>query len=439
MSLAFDVIVVGAGPAGLAAATAASRSGRRVALLDENPQAGGQIWRAGVGESHPNRARALAFAAFEASGAALFAGHQVTDAEPQGELNAWVDSSQTLETFNFKQLIVATGARERFLPFPGWTLSGVFGVGGVQALVKSGYDVRGKRVVVAGSGPLQLASAAHLKQYGAIVVSINEQAPMRRLAKFGAGLLLHPEKILQAFGFRATLGRVPYRTGCWPVEAEGLERVTGVRLTDGTRTWTERCDLLACSFHLVPNIELAVLLGCSMTEGFVQVDRNQQTSVACVYCAGEPTGVAGGDAATVQGEIAGLAAAGSTREAARHHSKRDSEAAFGRAMSRAFTLRKEVLGLAKPDTIVCRCEDVRFAQLQAQAVPDGSWTDAKLQTRCGMGPCQGRVCGPALEAIFGWRNSSVRPPLFPIPVSAMCSAAVPENEISIPVSMETSQ
>jgi NADPH-dependent 2,4-dienoyl-CoA reductase/sulfur reductase-like enzyme len=439
MSFTFDVVVVGAGPAGLAAATAAARKGKRVALLDENPQAGGQIWRTSVGEFHQSRARTRAIAKFKASGSELFAGRQVVDAGSVGELKAWVDATQTLETFAFDQLIIATGARERFLPFPGWTLPGVFGAGGLQALVREGFDVRGKRVVVAGTGPLLLAVAVHLKQEGAQIVSINEQAPMSRLVQFGLGLWRHPEKVVQAFSFGPALAGVPFRTSVWPAEAEGRDSATGVRMTDGATIWTERCDLLACGFHLVPNIELAALLGCNINEGVVQVDSDQRTSFESIYCAGEPTGVAGVEAAMLQGEIAGLAAAGSASEAAPLRRRRDSQAAFGHAMTRAFALRKELLSLAKPDTIVCRCEDVRFDQLQSRATQEANWAEAKLQTRCGMGPCQGRVCGPALEAIFGWRNSSIRPPLFPIPVAAMCSAPANTDETSIHVSMETSR
>jgi D-hydroxyproline dehydrogenase subunit alpha len=438
MSLTFDIVVVGAGPAGLAAATAAAQQRRRVALLDENPKVGGQIWRTGVDETHSKSARERAIAKFETSGAQLFAGRQVVDIGVFGELRAWVDTSRRLETFAFSRLIIATGARERFLPFPGWTLPGVFGAGGLQALVRSGYSIQGRRVVVAGTGPLLLAVAAHLKQDGAEIVSILEQASFGRLAKFGATLLLNPAKVFHGLGFRAALAGVPYRTGSWVIEAEGHEKLTGVRLTNGRRTWTERCDLLACGFHLVPNTELAALLGCTIVSGVVQVDSNQQTSVNGVYCAGEPTGVAGVDAAMLQGKIAGFAAAGNHQKAVWLHSRRNAEAVFGRAMTQAFALRHELLCLAQPDTIVCRCEDVRFAELQAQASPQSGWTDAKLQTHCGMGSCQGRVCGPALEAIFEWHNSSIRSPLFPIPVVAMCSAPPGEHEISIPVEQETS-
>ena len=437
MNRSFDIVVVGAGPAGLAAATAAACSGRHVALLDENPHVGGQIWRAGIAKSPANSARDRAIADFESSGAEIFAGHQVVDAEGPGKLKAWVDAAHTVETFSFRQLIIATGARERFLPFPGWTLPGVFGAGGLQALVRSGFDVRGKRVVVAGTGPLLLAVAAHLKQDGAHVVCILEQVPMNGLVKLSAGLLSRPRKILQGLTMRVELAGVPYRTGSWPVEAEGREKLTAVRFKDGGNVIARNCDLLACGFHLVPNTELAALLGCAIREGAVQVDSNQQTSLAGVYCAGEPTGVAGVDAALLQGKIAGLAAAGVPQKAARLHARRDAEAAFGHAMDHVFALRPELLRLAAGDTVVCRCEDVRFAALQA--APQSGWTEAKLRTRCGMGACQGRVCGPAIEAIFGWRNNSIRPPLFPIPVAAMSSASLGENEISIPVSQESSR
>jgi D-hydroxyproline dehydrogenase subunit alpha len=436
MKRAFDIVVVGAGPAGLAGASAAARAGMRVAVIDENPRMGGQIWRAGVGTCHTNYTKVRAIASFKSSGAELYPGYQVVDSTGEGDLVTWIDVKRSLETFGFKRLIIATGARERFLPFPGWTLPGVFGAGGLQALVRTGYNITGKRVVIAGTGPLLLAVAAHLKQAGAQIVSINEQAPMSRLIKFGFALMGHPRKIFQGIGYRTQLAGSPYRTGTWAVEAEGNEKLTGIQLSDGRRTWTEPCDLMACGFHLVPNTELSALLGCRIVDGVVQVDENQQTSIESVYCAGEPTGIAGVDAALLQGEIAGLAASGMAQKAIRLHRKRSAEGKFGRAMGRAFALRPELFSLAKPDTIACRCEDVRFGQVSALAVPQTDWTYAKLQTRCGMGSCQGRVCGPALEAIFGWRNNSVRSPLFPIPVAAMCSEPPCDKEISIPVPQE---
>jgi NADPH-dependent 2,4-dienoyl-CoA reductase/sulfur reductase-like enzyme len=326
-------------------------------------------------------------------------------------------SGTLVEQFRFEQLILATGARERFLPFPGWTLPGVFGAGGLQALVKGGYPVAGKRVVVAGTGPLLLAVAAHLAHDGAVVSSVVEQAALRQLAPFAASLWAHPAKLVQGARYRAKLWRTSYKTGCWVVEgiagSDG-QRLVAVRVTDGTRTWTEPCDLLACGYHLVPNTEIAELLGCEFRGAFVQVDKAQRTSLPNVFCAGEPTRIAGLEAALVQGEIAGLACAGVS--SAPLQKRVVAERAFGEAMEKAFALRRELRSLPRPDTIVCRCEDVAFASLHGFT----GWTDAKLQTRCGMGPCQGRICGPAVEFLLGWRPVSVRQPLFPVPLQAFC-------------------
>jgi hypothetical protein len=165
----------------------------------------------------------------------------------------------------------------------------------------------------------------------------------------------------------------------------------------------------------VPNTELAVLVGCALRDGFIEVDDVQQTSVTDVFAAGEPTGIAGLESALLTGTIAGLAAAGKLEEAKALLPRRQKLERFAARLKAAFALRPELLGLAHPDTIVCRCEDVTYAALTAYE----NWADAKRQTRCGMGSCQGRVCGPATEALFGWCNSSVRPPLFPVPLSAM--------------------
>lgn len=420
-----DVIVVGAGPAGIAAATAAARHGRSVLLLDDNPAAGGQIWRSGIespnqrGNRNESEKKDKALRELVSSGATLLAGYRVFDAPAPGALHALHETAgdQQVIALQYDRLIIATGARERFLPFPGWTLPGVFGAGGLQALVKGGFPVQGKRIAVAGSGPLLLAVAVHLHEYGAHVTSVAEQATMAQLAPFAASLWSHPAKILQGIGYRAALRKTPYRTGCWPVSAvanEATGMLKSVRFTDGTKTWDEPCDLLACGFHLVPNTELASLLGCNLRGDFVAVNEQQQTSVANVYCAGEPTGIAGLDAALLQGEIAGLTCAG--QQTATLRARNAAEQRFGARLETAFRLRPELRLLASLDTIVCRCEDVPYQKLAART----GWTDAKLQTRCGMGPCQGRICGPATQTLFGWTPKSIRPPLFPVPVNALC-------------------
>jgi NADPH-dependent 2,4-dienoyl-CoA reductase/sulfur reductase-like enzyme len=422
-----EVLVIGAGPAGIAAATAAAENGCKVIVLDDNVAAGGQIWRgATTAADRPDSAKQRALQRLKQSGAQVLNGRSVFSADASGTVQTLHEtaSGSLVEHFHFEKLVLATGARERFLPFPGWTLPGVFGVGGLQALAKGGYPIAGKKVVVAGTGPLLLAVAAHLAQDGAIVSSVVEQAAMAQLAPFAASLWSHPAKLVQGALFRGRLWKTPYRTGCWVVEAiagSDGQRLEAVRVTNGTRTWTEPCDLLACGYHLVPNTEIAALLGCDFRESFVQVDSAQRTSLPNVFCAGEPTGIAGLDAALVQGEIAGLACAGRSYDALLKHSA--AEKAFGERIEKAFALRAELRSLPQPDTIVCRCEDVTFARLQGHI----GWTDAKLQTRCGMGPCQGRICGPAVEQLLGWRPVSVRQPLFPVPLQAFCLPDAVEN------------
>jgi NADPH-dependent 2,4-dienoyl-CoA reductase/sulfur reductase-like enzyme len=411
-----EVLVVGAGPAGLAAAVAAAESGASVRLVDDNLDLGGQIWRgerAGRGDA---RARRLIDRLMQTSVRFLPGTRVVGLAGRSGLL---VASDAGCHELGYSSLVLATGARERFLPFPGWTLPNVLGAGGLQALAKSGLPVSGKRVVVAGSGPLLLAVAASLASKGAHVAAVAEQAPLARLVPFGLQLGLAPAKLVQALGLRVQLGSVPYRAGTWPVEAEGSGQVQRVTLSNGRKTWTYECDYLACGFGLVPNLELARLLGCEVGEAGTRVDERQETSVPGVFAAGESTGVAGLDQALLEGEIAGLAAAGS-QPGAGLIGRRDRGRGFARRLERSFALRDELRDLARPDTVVCRCEDVPASELLGRS----GWVDAKLQTRCGMGPCQGRICGAALAFLRGWPAPSVRPPLFPVPVASLASPTV---------------
>jgi NADPH-dependent 2,4-dienoyl-CoA reductase/sulfur reductase-like enzyme len=312
-------------------------------------------------------------------------------------------------------LIVATGARELFLPFPGWVLPGVFGPGGLLGLVKNGWPIAGKKVVVAGTGPLLLATADGLKKRGASIVSIGEQAPRDRVMRFGRQLLRHPAKIIQGLGIKTRLLNVPYRFGVWPIKAHGRERVQSVELTDGKRSWTEECDVLACAFHLVPNLELPMLLGCKVSQGFVMVDEWQATGTANVYCAGEPTGIGGADSALVEGRIAGYAASGQTDQARALFAERRSWHRFQAGLAEAFALRPELKDLATSETIFCRCEDVTLERVRKFS----GWREAKLQTRCGMGACQGRTCGAASQFVLGWGIESVRPPVMPARISSL--------------------
>lgn len=407
-----EVLVVGAGPAGLAAAYRAAQGGRRrVTVVDDNPDAGGQIWR---GEKREPRSREahVWFERIRSVEIQLLAGARVFQQLGPGRLLA--EEARGVRELRFESLVLATGARERFLPFPGWTLPNVMGAGGLQALVKNGLPVYGRRIIIAGTGPLLLAVAAYLREHGAEVLLVAEQTSQRRLARFGLGLINQADKLSQALAF---LKGGKYLTDCWVVAAHGDESLKSVVLRRGRKRWSVSCDYLACGFHLVPNLELAELLGCEIEGGTVKVDDFQQTSVPRVYAAGESTGIGGLELSLVEGEIAGLAIAGRHDEARRLFPLRAKQRRFSDLLNRTFALRDELKSLAEAETIVCRCEDVVFDRLRAH----DSWRAAKLQTRCGMGPCQGRICGGAVEFLFGWKAESVRPPILPVRVDSLIS------------------
>jgi len=422
MSDPLHVVVVGAGPGGMAAAAAAAEHGCRVQLADESPAPGGQLWRgydrASARHSPHGAAYAKWIARLDASGAEILPGTSVVDHPGSGLLR--VERGGQPRDLEFDRLIVATGARERFLPFPGWTLPGVTGVGGLQALVKAGLPIAGKRIAVAGSGPLLLAVAAGLTRAGAAVLGIFEQAPPSQLVQFGATLMAHPAKLVEGAQYRWITRHASYKTGWWVKGAIGNARLESIAVTDGASTREMACDYLACSYHLAPNLELAQLLGCRIENGLVYVNAVQETSVPGVFCAGEPTGIGGLDKALVEGQMAGLAAAGHIGKAAQFLPTRQRLAGFAQRLDRAFAPRAELRALAEPGTIVCRCEDVTRAELEHCT----SGRAARLHTRCGMGPCQGRICGPATEFLFGWSAAGVRPPIYPVRVATLAGSPI---------------
>jgi NADPH-dependent 2,4-dienoyl-CoA reductase/sulfur reductase-like enzyme len=408
-----DVAVIGAGPAGIAAATCAAEAGRRVVLVDEAPRPGGQIWRHIERATLPRSARRW-LGRLDRSGARVLQGTGVVDVQPGFVLAAERDGKPV--TVSAPAVIIATGARELLLPFPGWTLPGVVGAGGAQALLKSGTNLRGKRVIVAGSGPLLLAVAGALARAGVRVTRVIEQAPGRRVYSFAASLWRSPARIAQALIERASSRSARYIIGSWVLRATGDDTVREVVVTDTRgRQRVEPCDLLCVGYGLVPVTELARRFGCAIENGRVVVDAQQRTSIAGVWCAGEPTGIGGVDASLVEGEIAGRAASGGAPPSGRLHALRDSHHRFAARIDRAFALRDELRTIVESDTIVCRCEDVPYGRIAAE----WSARETKLRTRAGMGPCQGRICGAALEFLLGYDSDTIRPPVMPARISTL--------------------
>ena len=396
----------------MAAAARAAECGARVGIVDDNFRLGGQIWRGHAQDEESTEASKWA-GRVRVSGTTLFCGYRVVHQPESGTLLAEnLDRSCRL---TYSKLVLATGARERFLPFPGWTLPNVMGAGGLQAMVKGGLPIHGKRVVIAGTGPLLLAVAAQLRKLGAEIPLICEQVPWKSLVRFGVALVGWPAKIAQGWQLQRDLGGIPFAANSWTMAAYGQQTLEGVVIFRDGKAEPIPCDYLAAGFHLVPNVELPLLLGCRVHNGCVQVDDFQQTSISSVFCAGEPTSVGGVESALIEGQIAGLAAAGRASEARALFRKRSKARRFAYLLDRTFRLRPELAGLAQPETMVCRCEDVSYSRLQHHS----SWRSAKLYTRCGMGPCQGRVCGAATQFLFKWDPDSVRPPLFPARVETL--------------------
>jgi NADPH-dependent 2,4-dienoyl-CoA reductase/sulfur reductase-like enzyme len=411
-----DVAVIGAGPAGIAAAALIAETGRRVAVLDESVELGGQIWRHRRGGRPPAAARQW-LRRLDRSGATVLRESSVVDVSDDsasGRFSLTAERGVSPLLVNATTLVLATGARERFLPFPGWTLPGVVGVGGAQALLKAGLDVSGRRVVIAGSGPLLLPVAASLAGAGAQVLRVAEQAAPRAVRAFAAGLWRHPSSLVQAARYRLAFAKTPYTMGEWVVAARGDGRVEEVTITDGRTARTLGCDLLAVAYGLVPNTRLARLVGCATARGAVVVDEHQRTTHPRAYSIGETTGVGGVDLALVEGQVAASHILGRQLPSSLL-GRRDSLRAMATVMERTFVPRDELRHAVTPDTIVCRCEDVPFGALRAE------WTmrQAKLYTRVGMGPCQGRVCGAALEFLHGWPADTVRLPVEPALLSSI--------------------
>lgn len=412
----YAIAVIGAGPAGIAAATVAAESGQRVILIDECPAPGGQIWRHAAQRSREGAARRWV-TRLERSTATVRTGAAVIDIRRLGDANFQLHTVRqgVGSTLRASRVVLATGARELFLPFPGWTLPGVIGVGAAQALLKSGMSVRDQRVVIAGSGPLLFPVAAALRRAGARLQLVAEQAESSAVFRFGLGLWAQPAVLAQAIRYRAGFLKSPYRTGTWIKAAEGKSSLQRVTMTNGEKLWTIECDLLCAAFGLVPNAELARLAGCRLQDGFVAIDKHQETSIEGVYAAGEPTGIGGVDLALAEGSLAGYSAAGRSDEAREWVLRCEEQRGYVAKLTSGFQLRPELKQLAAAETVVCRCEDVRLGAIN----PEWTMRQAKLYTRAGMGPCQGRVCGAALQHLYGWTPEVPHAPVEPVPVSAL--------------------
>ncbi|MFE9631415.1 NAD(P)/FAD-dependent oxidoreductase [Streptomyces sp. NPDC006463] len=426
-----DLAVVGAGPAGLAAAVTAAGLGLRVTVLDAGDRPGGQFYRhpaPGLGAARPEAlhhawpdfaTREAALRAHVSAGRITYLpGHHVWTVvarQAAWTLHAVAADEGAAATVTARAVLLATGAYERQLPFPGWTLPGVVGAGGAQAMLKAGLVLPGRRIVVAGSGPLLLAVAGSVAAAGATVPAVVEASAYTAYAGKAAALLRNPAKLAEGATYGSALlrHRIRLLTRHAVTQAHGTDRVEAVTVVRLGRDWrplpgTDRripCDALAVGHGLVPQLELATGLGCATRlgpDGTVALDlaADGRTSVPGVWSAGETGGVGGAGLAITEGEIAAHAIAGRPVPTALSR-RRSRLRAFADAMAAAHRPGPGWTGWLRDDAVVCRCEEVPAGRIR-EAAEDLGARDArtvKLLTRAGMGWCQGRMCGPAVAAL----------------------------------------
>jgi len=429
------VLVIGGGPAGMAAARAARRGGRRVVLVEASDDLGGQYWRHLPAERPAAREdllhhgwhwfRRMRDDLLRDPGCDVVLGGHVWSVDRRDGrpplvhvlVGAPDGAGRLPRAYEPTALVLATGAHERTLPFPGWDLPGVFTAGAAQALAKGERIAVGRRVLVAGSGPFLLPVASSLVRTGALVAGVLEAAGPGQLAR-GWGsrpwrLLAAQAKAGELAGYVRDLAayRIPYRTAAAVVAAHGTDRVEAVTVARLTPDWrpvpgSERrivVDAVCAGHGFVPRTELAIAAGCALrADGSVRVDDGQRSSVPGVLIAGELTGIGGVDLAVAEGLVAGSVAAGRTPPPA---------AVRGRAVFREFAARLAAAHAIRPGwqswvddrTVVCRCEDVTAGELRSVAALTGSrgLRSLKLTTRAALGLCQGRTCGRSMEEILG--------------------------------------
>jgi NADPH-dependent 2,4-dienoyl-CoA reductase/sulfur reductase-like enzyme len=440
-------VVLGSGPAGMAAACAALRAGARVCLVDSSESLGGQFWRHQPadetatqlpGQHGWGRYRQLRDELASSSRCRVIHEAEVWAVLPMGSgvtrLHLQVgqpdSTGRRMQVLDASRLVIATGAHDRTLPFPGWELPGVYTAGGAQALLK-GADTRlAGRVLVAGAGPFLLPVAASIAASGGSVLAVLEASTPGNVVPAylsrPAALVRAHRKLREGGGYTLSFlrHRIRYRLGRAVIAAHGSDRVTSVTVARVDSTWSPiartsqevEVDALCISHGFTPRLEIAVGTGCALTrDGFVDVDDAQRTSVSGVYAAGEVTGIAGVDAALAEGQIAGHAAADGLiddpvlRSALR---RRRVFGAFADLVHGAHHPRPGWQDWLTDETLICRCEEVSHAELTntLRRTRSESLRSVKLTSRVGLGLCQGRVCGRTVEELMEAPGRERTPP-----------------------------
>ena len=457
----FDLVIVGAGPAGMAAAIEAAQGSMSVVVLDEQPMPGGQVHRAieqrkytGKQSNLDDRDGAALVQAFRNSAASYCGGTAVWQIEREGEGFAiFVSSGDAARCLKARRLIIATGAIERPVPMPGWTLPGVMTVGAAQILLKTGGNVPTGQVVIAGQGPLALLYATQLLAAGvkpAACLNTTMPGALDRALRHLPGALGDIGQIGRGLGFmaRLRLGRVPLFGGVSDVAAHGDERLSSVSYVAKGIRREIKADLLLLHEGVVPHTHLAMSMGAEhrWDEGQScwqpRLGADGQTSIEGLRIAGDGAGIGGWRIAALDGRLAarammrelGRETVPSLDGAATVTLRRQRQRLAGlRPFLDAWFRPRAVLQAPPDDVIVCRCEELTAGDLRA-AIRQGCLgpNQVKSFTRCGMGPCQGRECALTLTTLVAAERGitpeeagalRIRPPLKPLTLGELAALA----------------
>lgn len=455
----YDAVIIGAGPAGAQAAITAASYGCRVALVDEQPAAGGQVWRApvgtfpGKGDDEARRGRDLRDR-LKASSVDAFFSHRVWSVVNEGpeahdcfQVDAVGQGSR--QSLVAPRLVVATGAHERVVPFPGWTLPGVIGLAAATVLLKSHGVAPGQRIVIAGCGPLLVAVAAGLSRAGVQVLAVADLSPQRAWFQRLPAMISRPSLAARGAAWAAKVAAsgvslffshtVRRAEGNSSVERVVLGPVDQSGALSQGEDLTFDVDTLIVGHGLTTSCEITRLLRAehryeALRGGWTPVvDADFQTSVKGLYAIGDGAGIRGQQIASLAGERVGLAlvarsGAVASVELAERCARLDRAVAraapFSDAMAGLMAHRPAQVSAIAPTTVVCRCEDVTRSEIDS-AIDQGATAIDQLKhfTRCGMGPCQGRYCGDTVQALMAHKLNQPRevigqwtgrPPLRPV-------------------------